>query len=134
MDQLLEKVAEVKGMPASLAKRSAGARSKKTGEPIESVLAEWAGVDAASVSATPTEAPAPTPAPAVEEVTVPVADQEIAEDAIELIEELIEQQSGGEVDIDLDDGEIKVETPMVSSPSTSTRTTAASVSRSTAKR
>jgi mono/diheme cytochrome c family protein len=86
MDQLLEKVAEVKGMPASLAKRSAEARSKKTGEPIEAVLAEWAGVDAASVSDTPTEAAAPTPAPAVEEVTDPVADQEIAEDDIELIE------------------------------------------------
>jgi mono/diheme cytochrome c family protein len=86
MDQLLEKVAEVKGMPASLAKRSAEARSKKTGEPIEAVLAEWAGVDAASVSSTPTEPAARTPAPTVEEVAAPVADQETAEDDIELIE------------------------------------------------
>ncbi|MCL1588735.1 MAG: hypothetical protein M3092_09960, partial [Actinomycetia bacterium] len=38
IDQLLDKVAEVKGMPASLAKRSAEARSKKTGEPVEAVL------------------------------------------------------------------------------------------------
>jgi mono/diheme cytochrome c family protein len=61
MDQLLEKVAEVKGMPASLAKRSAEARSKKTGEPVEAVLAEWAGVDAADVvSETTDDAPLPT--------------------------------------------------------------------------
>jgi mono/diheme cytochrome c family protein len=53
MDELLDKVAEVKGMPASLAKRSAEARSKKTGEPVEAVLAEWAGVDVASVAAEP---------------------------------------------------------------------------------
>ena len=58
MDQLLEKVAEVKGMPASLAKRSAEARSKKTGEPVETVLAEWAGVDISTVS---TEATQETP-------------------------------------------------------------------------
>jgi mono/diheme cytochrome c family protein len=45
MDELLEKVAEVKGMPASLAKRSAEARSKKTGESVEEVLAEWAGIE-----------------------------------------------------------------------------------------
>ncbi len=44
MDELLAKVAEVKGMPAPLAKRSADARSKKTGESVESVLAEWAGL------------------------------------------------------------------------------------------
>lgn len=61
MDQLLEKVAEVKGMPASLAKRSAEARSKKTGEPVDAVLAEWAGVDATDVvSDTTDDAPLPT--------------------------------------------------------------------------
>ena len=58
MDQLLDKVAEVKGMPASLAKRSAEARSKKTGEPVEAVLAEWAGVDAADVASEPADATA----------------------------------------------------------------------------
>ncbi len=51
MDELLEKVTEVKGMPGVLAKRSAEARSKKTGETVEEVLAEWAGVDASSVAA-----------------------------------------------------------------------------------
>ena len=86
MDQLLDKVAEVKGMPASLAKRSAEARSKKTGEPVEAVLAEWAGVDAASVSDTPAEATAPTPAPATEAAAAPVENEEVAEDYIELIE------------------------------------------------
>lgn len=86
MDQLLDKVAEVKGMPASLAKRSAEARSKKTGEPVEAVLSEWAGVDAASVSDAPAQAPAPTPAPAAEAETSPVVDVEVTEDDIELIE------------------------------------------------
>lgn len=57
MDQLLEKVAEVKGMPASLAKRSAEARSKKTGESVEEVLAEWAGVDPADVTSETTDGP-----------------------------------------------------------------------------
>jgi mono/diheme cytochrome c family protein len=55
MDELLDKVAEAKGMPASLAKRSAEARSKKTGEPVEAVLAEWAGVDVASIASAPTD-------------------------------------------------------------------------------
>jgi mono/diheme cytochrome c family protein len=87
MDQLLDKVAEVKGMPASLAKRSAEARSKKTGEPVEAVLAEWAGVDAASVSDAPAATePEPTPAPAAEATAAPVVDVEVAEDDIELIE------------------------------------------------
>jgi mono/diheme cytochrome c family protein len=50
MDELLERVAEAKGMPASLAKRSAEAKAKKTGEPVEAVLAEWAGVDVSDVA------------------------------------------------------------------------------------
>lgn len=65
MDELLEKVAEVKGMPAPLAKRSGEARAKKTGEPLEAILAEWAGIDPSTVSTTSeaaaaqaTEAPA----------------------------------------------------------------------------
>ena len=86
MDQLLDKVAEVKGMPASLAKRSAEARSKKTGEPVEAVLAEWAGIDVASVSDAPAEATAPTPAPTAEAAAAPVENEEVAEDDIELIE------------------------------------------------
>jgi mono/diheme cytochrome c family protein len=45
MDELLEKVVEAKGMPAALAKRSAEARSNKTGESVEAVLAEWAGIE-----------------------------------------------------------------------------------------
>jgi mono/diheme cytochrome c family protein len=61
MDQLLEKVAEVKGMPASLAKRSAEARSKKTGEPVEAVLAEWAGVDSADITTETADDAQPAP-------------------------------------------------------------------------
>ena len=43
-DELLAKVAEVKGMPASLAQRSAEGRAKKTGESVEDILKEWAGL------------------------------------------------------------------------------------------
>jgi mono/diheme cytochrome c family protein len=63
MDELLEKVAEAKGMPVPIAKRSAEARAKKTGEPLEAVLAEWAGVDPASVGGS-TDAATPQPEPA----------------------------------------------------------------------
>lgn len=58
MDELLEKVAEAKGMPASLAKRSAEAKAKKSGEPLEVVLAEWAGVDVSAVTTAPPTADA----------------------------------------------------------------------------
>lgn len=91
MDELLAKVAEAKGMPASLAQRSAQARSKKTGEPVEAVLAEWAGVDPASVSAAPAE-PEPTtaaPQPAALEAAVPAgpaADESDTSDDVEIIE------------------------------------------------
>jgi mono/diheme cytochrome c family protein len=62
MDELLEKVVEVKGMPAALAKRSAEARSNKTGEPVEAVLAEWAGVELPTGDSQPA-APAEPEAP-----------------------------------------------------------------------
>ncbi len=78
MDELLAKVAEVKGMPASLAKRSAEARSKKTGEPVEAVLAEWAGVDVDDVSTAPADAPATTPEASPAEAT---EDEELETDA-----------------------------------------------------
>ena len=90
MDQLLDKVAEVKGMPASLAKRSAEARSKKTGEPVEAVLAEWAGVDVTSVSPSappPAEPAAPAPAsPKPASAAVPIPEEKTVGDDIELIE------------------------------------------------
>ncbi|MEA3291875.1 MAG: hypothetical protein U9Q71_06195, partial [Pseudomonadota bacterium] len=85
MDQLLEKVADVKGMPAPLAKRSAEARSKKTGEPVEAVLAEWAGIDAGLVTAAPAEPAAPTPA-SVEEAAAQVSPQEPAGGDVEIID------------------------------------------------
>ena len=45
MDELLQRVAELKGMPASLVERSAQARAEKTGTTLEAVLQEWAGED-----------------------------------------------------------------------------------------
>jgi mono/diheme cytochrome c family protein len=70
MDELLEKVVEVKGMPAALAKRSAEARSKKTGEPIEAVLAEWAGVELPKA-----DSQQPSPAQTADEGTPKPADE-----------------------------------------------------------
>ncbi|MFV1962932.1 MAG: cytochrome c, partial [Acidimicrobiia bacterium] len=91
MDELLEKVAEVKGMPASLAKRSAEAKAKKTGEPLEAVLAEWAGVDVANVSASP---PGPAGDGEADEVPSPEpptdspadASEEAPSEGVEIIE------------------------------------------------
>lgn len=60
MEELLVLVAAAKGMPASLAKRSAEARAKSTGEPLESVLADWAGVDVATVVSDVEVSPAAT--------------------------------------------------------------------------
>lgn len=94
MDQLLDKVAEVKGMPASLAKRSAEARSKKTGEPVEAVLAEWAGVDAADVTAEPADDAAPTvdDAAPIEDASDKDPEEDIdAGDGIEIIEASADQ-------------------------------------------
>lgn len=66
-DELVEQAASAKGMPASLVERSAAARAKKEGLTTEAVLAEWAGVDAATVVAAPPVAAAPdAPAPVPE--------------------------------------------------------------------
>jgi len=73
LDELLEKVAETKGMPASLTKRSAEARAKKTGEPLEAVLIEWAGLDPDTVIAADGATPAPAPAA---EVSAPAVEAE----------------------------------------------------------
>lgn len=84
MDELLDKVAEAKGMPAALAKRSAEARAKKTGEPLEAVLAEWAGVDPATVAGAgsapaPAQEAAPAPAQEAPPAEEPKADVEVIE-------------------------------------------------------
>ena len=90
MEELLERVADVKGMPAALAKRSAEARSKKTGEPVEAVLAEWAGVDVSpdtlAVTTPPAEMTDDEPQPIAEakveviEALAPEVDDSLQED------------------------------------------------------
>jgi adenosylcobinamide amidohydrolase len=42
MEDLLQQLAEAKGMPASLVERSAQARAKATGQSTDDVLREWA--------------------------------------------------------------------------------------------
>lgn len=73
LEQLLEKVAQIKGMPPSLVERSAQARAKKEGIPLEAVLAEWAGEEAPvpAAAAATTSAPAPTAPATAEEVAAP---------------------------------------------------------------
>lgn len=86
MDELLDKVAEAKGMPAALAKRSAEARAKKTGEPLEAVLAEWAGVDPSSVSSDAAPTPPAAPVPASEPAPATPDEPEVVEDEVEVHE------------------------------------------------
>jgi len=64
-EELVAAAAEAKGMPASLVERSAGARAKKEGVPVEAVLAEWAGVELAAGTAAAAAGETPAqPAPA----------------------------------------------------------------------
>ena len=109
VDELLEQAAEAKGMPAALAKRSAEARAKKEGTTLEAVLAEWAGIDPATVTAT---APAPAAQPAAPAASAGKAPT--AESAAPAAEpdraaggeiELIEPEAADEDDGDLDDVE-----------------------------
>lgn len=108
MDELLEKVAEAKGMPAALAKRSAEARAKKTGEPVEAVLAEWAGVDPSQVAtadaAPATAATAPSEPAAPTETTDEPAAKEAAADDVEVIRAVDADTSDADDD-DFDDVE-----------------------------
>jgi len=64
MDELLNKVAELRGMPASLVLRSAEARAKSEGIPVEQVLAEWAGEPIPEGGSAPTEVAAEAAPPA----------------------------------------------------------------------
>ena len=101
MDELLEKVSEAKGMPVPLAKRSAEARAKKTGEPLEAVLAEWAGIDPSTVSAAAApEAAQPTATPAAESEVEDTAadgsgDVEIIEAEAPAIDDVVEDEDDG---------------------------------------
>ncbi len=79
-DELLEKAAEARGMPASLVKRSADARAKKEGMTLDAVLAEWAGIDPATLAAAPAAvaaAPAAAAEPAAEAPAVTSSDDDI---------------------------------------------------------
>ncbi|MDH3517991.1 MAG: hypothetical protein OEM66_03610, partial [Acidimicrobiia bacterium] len=65
VDELLAAAAAAGGLPESLVKRSAEAKAKALGVPVEQVLAEMAG------DAAPTSAPAPAPEPHVETPPAP---------------------------------------------------------------
>ena len=92
MDELLDKVAEAKGMPAALAKRSAEARAKKTGEPLEAVLAEWAGVDPSSVSSDAAPAAAAPPAASEPAPAEPADEPEVVEEEVEVHEAITDTE------------------------------------------
>jgi len=113
MDELLEKVAEVKGMPASLAKRSAEAKAKKTGESLETVLADWAGVDVADVSSS---APAAAGDPAAAETTSSELPSDSSPEDLETTPsesvEIIEPAGAPQGDIGTGEAEAIDETPL----------------------
>ncbi len=104
VDELLEKVTEVKGMPAPLAKRSAEARAKKTGESVDAILAEWAGIDPASVS---TGAPVTSsePAPPAETATPDTDSKQATADSADDVE-IIEAITPDTSDIEEVDEEV----------------------------
>ncbi len=87
-DELLEQAAAAKGMPAAIAKRSAEARAKKEGTSLEAVLAEWAGIDPATVgdAAPAASAPASASTPTASEPAAPVTATGEQTDDIEVIE------------------------------------------------
>ena len=86
-DELLTAVAEARGMPASLIKRSAQARASAAGMSLDDVLLEWAAEEGLTASpappsaapvSEPTAAPTPEPAPEpVESVDVGIAGDEL---------------------------------------------------------
>lgn len=61
MDELIAAAAKAKGLPESMVKRSAAARAKAEGKPIEAVLAEWAGVEVPTGIAAASSEAAPAP-------------------------------------------------------------------------
>lgn len=81
-EELLQKVAEIRGMPASLVERSAEARAKKLGVSTEDVLREWAGEEAPAAPSAPDEPPVPSDDPTA---AAPAATEAISRD------ELLEQ-------------------------------------------
>ncbi len=58
--------AEKMGMPESMVRRSAAARAKAQGVDVETVLMEWAGVDASAAAPAAAATPEPAAAPAAE--------------------------------------------------------------------
>ena len=65
MSEFLSAAAQAMNAPEVLVQRSAEARSKATGTPVEAILEAWAGGAAAATPAPPpAAAPEPQPAPA----------------------------------------------------------------------
>jgi len=74
--------AEKMGMPESMVRRSAAARAKAQGVDVDSVLMEWAGVDAptaapAAAAAPAADAPAPEAAAPAESIPVAAVEPEV---------------------------------------------------------
>ncbi len=66
MDELIQRAAEAKGLPAAMVERSAAARAKAEGKSVEDVLREWAGDEAAPAAPAEPAAAAEGAAPADE--------------------------------------------------------------------
>lgn len=85
MDELLKKVAEIRGMPAPLVERSAEARAKKLGVSTEEVLREWAGEAVPAAAPSAPDVPAAPEAGDASEAAAPAGGGAISRD------ELVEQ-------------------------------------------
>jgi hypothetical protein len=73
MEDLLQQLAEARGMPASLIERSAGARAKATGRTTEDILREWAEEEGIAVGAAEASKPSATSETAAPEPAVAAA-------------------------------------------------------------
>jgi hypothetical protein len=77
VDELVAKASEAGGIPESLVRRSAEAKSKSLGVPVAQVLADMAGIELPAAAPAPAPAPAPeAPAPAE---SVPAAEAPASE-------------------------------------------------------
>ncbi len=86
MEELLKKVAEIRGLPVSMIERSAAARAKAEGTTVEAVLREWAGEDAVPAAAEASET-SDAEAATAEGEEAPAAEETTAETAAETAEE-----------------------------------------------
>ncbi|MEX2322211.1 MAG: c-type cytochrome [Acidimicrobiia bacterium] len=109
LDDLIAAAAEKMGMPAAMVRRSAEARAKAEGLSLETVLSEWAGVDApespseggapdeAAAEAAPAAKPEPAPKPAATGIDKFV---EMAAEAMKMPASMVRRSAAARADVE----------------------------------